>query len=315
MTRPAPRSDPLRSRASRVDKRRRPKKGLPDWYYRFNHIQTDDDGEPHPEDFDEDISELEEEERDKEPAECECDGDESECHCDFEDEDSVDEESERSYDGPDADFYYELKYMREERKRQLLKHEKDKEQMRESERPKIDEARAAYESFKTGNNMPMKSIADHYFELFSLDHVDRFYTEVYRMKRADFYYSDEDGQPGDECMRKHGGENGEKPLFGQVYLDGAASCSFGPFRLPTGTSHELKVKSDDNKYDLWFEFVGNGNEYLKLRISSALVFKNPLGSSSGAPEMFEFFGVLRDLEKERKERQESIARRRSTFAS
>ncbi|OBT47088.1 hypothetical protein VE00_03132 [Pseudogymnoascus sp. WSF 3629] len=79
--------------------------------------------DPHPEDFDEDLSELEESDE-LDEKKCECGGDASECECDLADEHK---ESERSYNGSDADIYYELKETRKERKRELLeKHEEKK---------------------------------------------------------------------------------------------------------------------------------------------------------------------------------------------
>jgi hypothetical protein len=61
------------------------------------------------------LSELEKSDESDE-KECDCDGDASECECDLEDED---EKAEKSYDGSDADDYYELKETRKERKREI----------------------------------------------------------------------------------------------------------------------------------------------------------------------------------------------------
>jgi hypothetical protein len=78
--------------------------------------------------FDEDLSELEESDESGKKG-CDCDGDASECEYDLEDEDKM---SEKSYDGSDADNYYELKETRKERKRELLEQrERHKEEKKE----------------------------------------------------------------------------------------------------------------------------------------------------------------------------------------
>ncbi|KAF4627162.1 hypothetical protein G7Y89_g10997 [Cudoniella acicularis] len=118
MGRQTPRYDPLGSRASASR------------YYRVAAFEFTKGREVHPADFDEDVSELEEEEDEK--AECdECDGDDSDCECRREDD-----ESERSYDGSDAGYYYELKEDRQKRKRALL--EKQNEQL---ERAALEKAK------------------------------------------------------------------------------------------------------------------------------------------------------------------------------
>lgn len=72
---------------------------------------------PDGEEFDEDLSELNEKEEeecwcwgDSEESDRECEGSDFECCCHQSDDD-------RSYDGSDADYYYELKERREEWKR------------------------------------------------------------------------------------------------------------------------------------------------------------------------------------------------------
>ncbi|KAK0657299.1 hypothetical protein B0T16DRAFT_452780 [Cercophora newfieldiana] len=98
--------------------------------------------------FDEDLSELEDEE--DEDAEDDGDGDEVEDDDEDDDDDDADElesESERSYAGTDADYYYELKEKREDRKRAVLKGRQEKEGLREVEQAKQDEVHAVFESF------------------------------------------------------------------------------------------------------------------------------------------------------------------------
>lgn len=242
-------------------------------------------------DFDEDLSDLGE---DKEG-----------------DDDTDRDESERSYDGSDADYYYELKEERKERKQEKLRERIAKNCELEMESAKEEEVRAAYRSLlkaeKELKTIPIGSLAGQGFKLFCSDHVDYFYFNIYATKRVDFYYLDDMGDllPG---KQKHSNE--ANMLYGDVYLDANASCNFGPFRPPRRASRKaIKVKSWDDEYELSFQFISNG--YLKLRVSREMVFMNPYAESPpaappDAPEVFEFVGIWRDREKEKAERQERL---------
>jgi hypothetical protein len=323
-------ADPLRAQArtSRVEKSRRTQRDsrtLPSWYYRVQGISFKENREVRGYDFDEDLSEMEEDkEQESDNAEqvkeeeehCTYGGDDSECDCQFEDDDmDEDDESERSYDGSDAECYYELKEEREARKQEKLGERKAKEHEQEMERTKEEEVRAAYRSLnpteKEGKPIPIESIAGQSFKLFCSDHVHHFYSDLYATKRVDFYHLDDTGDPRLE-KTKLGGE--AEMLYGDMYLDANANCDFGPFRPPKRASRKaIKVKSGDGKYELSFKFIGNG--YLKLSVSREMVFMKPYSVSAlahppAAPEVFEFVGIWRDLEKEKAERQERMAKAR-----
>jgi hypothetical protein len=80
------------------------KQELPEWYYRLVSITVREDREIYPKDFDEDISNLEEG--------SEGDGEEQqkeEGNVDYDDDYDDGWDSDRSYTGSDADYYYELK--------------------------------------------------------------------------------------------------------------------------------------------------------------------------------------------------------------
>jgi hypothetical protein len=306
MARPAPPPDPLRPRASRIEKRRATKKtfsALPDWYHRILEIRDGEDRPPEPPDFDEDLSELSEEDESDEPAECEC-GSDDECDCDPKGKDDADKESERSYDGSEASYYYEVKEQREERKIVLRElHERDellKELEIRTEEPKAFEARCSYKAFEMFEKSPMASLDGQEFRLFSVDHVDRYHCFNYPTKRLAF--TTEPDKPLDDLEVD---KNGNKAMYGELYIDSRARCDFGPLRLPTGTSREINVvcdeldEYDDDEYDLRFEFAGYGNEYVKVSVSSNLVARNEHGNSENLPETFEFYGILRGLEKEK----------------
>jgi hypothetical protein len=339
MGRPNRRRDPIGSRASRVEKHRRSKKtrhDLPAWFCRVASIEYTKNRGIRPTDYDQDLSELEEADEPTQPSSeqdsavgCECDSDDSECECHLEaDEDGMDTESERSCEGSVAEYYYFLKDNREERKRELLKerrrNEEKKEEQMKFEKAKEEEVNAAYKSFKKarrrarkeGRTIPIDSIAEQGFKLFSSDHVDRFF-EPYATKLVNFYYVDvdeynDDDEAEDEDSSQYDREQ-VSGMYGYLYFGSKVSCSFGPFRLPTRARRkDVKVKSRDGKYDLWFKFFGNG--YLKLSVSRDLVFKNGLGSSSTTPEIFDFVGIVRNFEKEKQERAEEREKERGRKA-
>jgi hypothetical protein len=281
---------------------------LPAWYYRVRAIRFEEDREVYGHDFDDDLSELEEDEEQggddsEQPGRavkdvCECGGDDPECDCQF-DYGTDEDESERSYDGSDADYYYELKEEREERKQEKLRERKAKERQREVEKSKEDEVRTAYRSLDTaekeGKTNPIGLLAGQSFKLFCSDHVDYFYSDLYGTKRVDFYHlgdmenhHPDEQEPSDEAGM----------MYGDVYLDGNANCNFGPFRPPKLASRKVfEMKSCDDMYELSFQFIGNG--YLKLSVSREMVFMDPYRTSPrspppAAPEVFEFSGILGD---------------------
>ena len=269
-------------------------------------------------DFDEDLSEPEddkEQERDDseqstKEEDCACGWDDLECDCQVDYNDNTDEdESERSYNGSDADCYYELKEEREERKQEKLRERKEKEQQREFEKTMEDEVCAADRCLDTAEKEretnPVRPLAGQSFRLYCSDHVDYFYSDLYKTKRVDFYHLNADERnPGEEA----------DALYGNVYLDSNARCNFGPLRPPKLASRKaFKMKSSDDKYELSFQFIGHG--YLKLRVPREMVFMksydgNPPSPPPAAPDVFEFAGILPDREKEEAERQERMAKAR-----
>ncbi|KAH8588756.1 hypothetical protein B0O99DRAFT_655799 [Bisporella sp. PMI_857] len=324
-------ADPLRVQASRVEKPgrvQRHTRTLPSWFYRVHSISFTENREVYAGDFDEDLSELEDQTRDdvgQSKWDYKCGGEDPECDCYHESDDMDDDgESERSYDGSDADYYYELKEDREERKQQKLQERKRRERERDIEVAKEEEVRTAYRSLKKdekeSGSIAVESLAGQTFKLFCSDHVDYFYSDLYATKRVDFYRLDNmDGGMGNDTdtsrLDKNSPSGEAEMLYGDVYLNASATCDFGPFRPPKHASQEtLKVKSCCGKYELSFKFIGNG--YLKLRVSREMVFMQPYSPSAPAPlltapEMFEFVGVWHDREKEKAERQKRMEARRS----
>lgn len=315
--------EPLRVRASRIEKTPRPQKQKrrypPAWYTRLLVMTIRTDREVEGYDFDEDISELEEDPDDgsAEEDECDCDGDDPECACQIEDSESEDQESERSYDGSDADYYYELKSQREDRKEELFmenkEDEKEKRLLREYEKPKEDEVRAAYQSLKdkwwVHQEIPVESLAPGFFELFSTDLIDYCYNNMRGTKRFDIEYpTKEDG----EYVRQKP-EDWDGILDCQIYIDGDVGCQL-QLRAPKYASLKpITLNSDDGVHEVSVVFIGNG--YMKLKVSREFVFmgsRRPIPPD--APDFFEFFGIIHDDEKDHAEQlawQEKRARERS----
>lgn len=217
--------------------------------------------DPYPEDFDEDLSELEESNQSDE-KECECDNDTSECEYDLENDDN---ESERSYDGSDANYYYELKETRKERKRELLeqqeRHEEEKKARIKYVKEKEEEVSAAYKSFKKAtrrakNECETISLAGQTFKLFSSDFSGFWNPHLLNgMKYVEFYHLDDQrGVDFSQSARKQVSVE-ERPVNGHVYFDAGTGCRFGPLPLLT-RGKDVNINGD-GKYDLSFNFLRN----------------------------------------------------------
>ncbi|EXJ95640.1 hypothetical protein A1O1_00762 [Capronia coronata CBS 617.96] len=216
----------------------------------------------------------------------------------------------------DADYYYDLKEQWEGRKRAKLRERKEQERQRDAEKTKEEEVRVAYKSLKTaekkGTTVPAGLLAGQSFHLFCSDHVDHFYADSNASKRVDFYLDDSEPRKPGRHTQNPGDET--DMLHGDLYLNSDANCSFGPFCPPKRASRKsFKVRSGDGKYKLSFKFLGG--DYLKLKVSRKMVFMNSYSTSSptppaAAPEIFEFVGIRRDLEKEKAERREMLAKLR-----
>ena len=153
-----------RVQAGRIEKQRRDeaRAKLPAWYLRLSSQQFTKHRSVYPYEFDEDLSELGESDKssEEEDEECECDSDASECDCGFEDEKDDDNESEKTCEGSEAEFYYEMKDCRRERKKSLLQErktiEKEKESAMEISKAKEEEVNTAYTAFKKAQRRAKK---------------------------------------------------------------------------------------------------------------------------------------------------------------
>ncbi|KJZ78257.1 hypothetical protein HIM_02295 [Hirsutella minnesotensis 3608] len=282
-----------------------PRQELPSWYYRLVALTIKEDREVDPEDFDEDLSDLDEaHETSDRGSDCECDGEDSECECPLH-SDAEDALSERSYNGSDAHFYYELRDEREERKRELRdikeRERAEKQDQRELERNREAEVQAACELLRQtesrGSRLPLDPIAGKTFHLFSVNHVDHCYDPfLYPTKYVGFYTLDEEYPRSEDTIRS----DGHAMTYGHLYLNADRGCDFAPFCPPTQaseTSHLLKSSNGD--HELSFQFISN--DYLTMTISRKLIWPENV---QGAPalEMFKFAGIRFDLERARRDK-------------
>ncbi|KAH8665398.1 hypothetical protein BGZ61DRAFT_593110 [Ilyonectria robusta] len=276
--------DPLRARTSRIKKhtgQQKQKRNYPAWYIRLLRLTITGDRDVEEYDFDEDISELEEDPDDG-PAEerfCDCDGEEDpECVCQIEDR-----ESERSHDDSGAEK------------------KKEKAELREYDRTKQDEVRAAYQSLKdkrlVPQQNPVESLATGWFDLFSTDLIDFCYiTAASTKRRFDIGYPiQEDGKIASERPKDWDGI-----IYCSIYIQDDELCEF-EFPAPKYASLEpITLRSHYGGHKVSVIFIGNG--YMKITLSRKSVFMashRPV--SPGAQEFFEFFGIIRDEEKARAE--------------
>ncbi|KAF4961378.1 hypothetical protein FSARC_10194 [Fusarium sarcochroum] len=228
-----------------------PKLSRPAWYYRLVALTIKKDRDVEPEDFDEDISDLDEtaEDSTSEEGGCVCDSDsENECEC-F-DEPIDDNQSQRSYTDSDADFYYELKSEREERKRELRdikEHErKQKAERRVLELEKEKEVKEAYkhlqEAVQRGDSLPKLDPFLGSFKLFSVDHFDyRYDPDYYPTKYVSFYTLDGSTASGGMASPV---KDKTAELQGNIYLDVNCGCDFAPFTPPREAGVEKHVLGD-----------------------------------------------------------------------
>lgn len=264
--------------------RKEARENLPDWYKRVCSIEILRGREVYPEEFDEDISEYEDAEKYTNEHECE---DGVDCGCSL-------EEDGRSYDGSDAEEYYELKEKRERRKEALLEMENLKKEQVVYEKKREE---AAYSVFKNERRrrrrnpeaIAIDSIVGQTFYLFSSEYVNlEYHDSDDPTNRVEFHYLGEND----------GGIVGG--VYRNVYLKPNAYCQFGPFSLPLGASHQ-DVEVKDGNAILRFNFFDR--KYLKLTISGDL---RDLVSSTAVPENLSDVGGIEENARVKSRRADEI---------
>jgi hypothetical protein len=276
------------------------------------------------------LSELEDAEEsgegESDPYECLCDSD-ADC-CDFHTSEANISDSARTYEGSEAEYYYDVRDRRENYKRQMqqIRKEEEEEELEAQlnfEREKEEEVEAAYTCFKAarrrvkmeGRTIPSDTITGQMFNLFSSDHVTRFCNQGIILYRAntlqfsnepDLYVdSDESNQPSSQARDN-------RVLYAHLDLGQRSYRVFGPFRHPKRARRkDTKIRSTDGQYDMRTKLFGNG--YMKLSVTSGLIFEDDHVPSSSAPTMYTFAGILRDREKKRREAAERVRRELGTL--
>ncbi|KAL0941985.1 uncharacterized protein CTRU02_204748 [Colletotrichum truncatum] len=267
--------------------------------------------------FDEDMSDIESPKPARHDEKCKPSGEDRDSEGQPEDEEDMsdfdDDMSEESYDGPEAEWYYYLKELREERKDNLREMARKKQAAREYESGKEEEVRAAYEALRKakreGKKPHLEPLDGKTFRLYSTDHVEHFWDTIYAPKHVNFHHVDEDfldashlSGPPWPWEQEAVYTNGKRTVQGQIYLDSGTGCEFPEFRSPSRPSRRKRVmESHDGKHKIVFKFISN--EYLTVKLSRDLVFEDhhePVPES--APKFFKFSGILLNWKKERVER-------------
>ncbi|KAL2886397.1 hypothetical protein HOO65_060227 [Ceratocystis lukuohia] len=282
-----------------------PKRDRPKWYYRLVILTIKKDRDVEDRDFDEDLSELEESDDAGDKSDCEgpvCNCEDADCECDCESlasslEDNL---SERSYTESDADWYYELKERREERKRDLLEYKKRMEREKEGNRvyeiSRMKEVQEAYDCFtpvKIDQLIPEGPLKYHHFKLYSTDFLDHRY-DVYLRSTCyvEFYREDDEGQSAEEVAK----------VDGHVYMGVDSDHHFLPFTFPTVSSKdEVRLKSYDGKHEFVLRFISNDHVTLTASKEAVLGDMQPDESAKSEPERYFFSGIRRNFETDVKE--------------
>jgi hypothetical protein len=235
-------------------------KGAPSWYCRLLMIDRGDpeyyeDRQSYDEyDFDEDISELGDEDSDDEYPECKCDGT-TDCSC--EDRSITNEEKLRKepYTGSDAEYFYELKGYRSQRKHELREErywrQKKKDEQLEVERKKDKEVQEAYarlqRSAEEANSPPTKLdlLKTGKFTLHSSEFTELWWDENFATRYISFYNVDQMENLGvptgpggvmnpvtPKKGKKKGKLNKEGNIQGHIYFNASSGCDFVDFIPP-----------------------------------------------------------------------------------
>ncbi|KAI2469796.1 hypothetical protein F4781DRAFT_392974 [Annulohypoxylon bovei var. microspora] len=318
------------------------RKDLPAWYYRVLNIpgvlrgKVDVEGYM----FDKDISELDEEEERKmdeeKPFECHCEAAEDsnlECWCESDSEYEADDMSERSYNGSDADCYYEMKQQREERKKERKKElkeerkcwEKEKQEDLEFHKRKVEEIRAVYKALEeNGGEGPAITVLEpaawmansstrrraKTFDLFCTDYVEN----CFHLSSSDWgsiTFSEE--KSGIDIMKGYKGPK-KIPTREKANANIYVNCDddnveFSTFVVPDHASEDI-YWSDlwMDKYQVGVQFIGQ--DYIRVIVSRDIIEASERKSLPACPETFEFMGINRYSAKHKAETEEWIQKKR-----
>ncbi|KAF4908660.1 hypothetical protein CGCVW01_v012201 [Colletotrichum viniferum] len=152
----------------------------------------------------------------------------------------------------------------------------------------------------------MGSLLKRTFRLYCPDHVDHFWTNLSSVKYIEFYFS----ISYDDIINVKGAGGHKRYVEGHICLDAETDYHFQRIRSPSRPSRKKQVlQLTQDEGTLVVKFVSD--EHLIVRVSRDLVFKgHPRSKSELALEVFEFMGILRDVEREKDEKLERLRKRR-----
>ncbi|KAM0514187.1 hypothetical protein ACHAPE_007024 [Trichoderma viride] len=215
---------------------------------------------------------------------CDISDHDSDCGCPSPDasEDSVYDEdclSERSYNGPDADDYYRLKYLREGRKRELIEAKEEFEDKKNrwigEEDAVVKKIQEAIEAVRNAEkrrdaSSPFSSVANTKFHLYCVDHVKH-------------------------CFWKITTPNVSiSSTIGEIYLTSNECLAFEEWVPPEEAGpKKYSIKDSDGKFEFTFQFISN--DYLIAAVPREFVFMDAAVDPL-APKVFTMYGVRYDFQ-------------------
>lgn len=208
--------------------------------------------------------------------------------------------SERSYNGVDAEAYYELKDKREDRKWEVRERLEEKVNHKETARLQEEKVEAAYQLLKGNGPKPAlaKSLQSSTFELFSqhgVDFIPSFGEDTSNIK---FIHDPYGFGSGYGNMLKPSSNR----LFARLSHTNALGDMYGPCSPPTHADEKpIKLPDEHGMHPLYVTFVSD--DYLKLSLHKyAVVLPDDdefdAIDASGAPDTFEFVGVRKDSQED-----------------
>lgn len=291
----------------KTTKKSQERQRLPPWYYRVTALREKE--YPDSWDFEEDLSDL-----DEGPKKgCKCseyedyDPDWDDCEC----------ETERSYDGSNADLYYEMRRERENFKQNMKNTKAEALELQQdvlaTQVQVVAEVKEVYAALRKAAaqrqakpTLRMKRAESFY--LYSIDYVTHcFDAERWRTMHVQFIHPAELDDPVkyppfsnapkrkiDKAAIRARANASSRLRSGQVHFSGDHGGGLADFKLPRRAGRKKQaVKSEDGKHTLLFQFINN--DYVIMTAPRGFVCGDGPVSPS-APDKFKFYGICRDVE-------------------
>ncbi|EKJ79107.1 hypothetical protein FPSE_00708 [Fusarium pseudograminearum CS3096] len=299
--------------------------GAPSWYLRvlmlerrgYEDCESDDDISDEETKFDEDLSDLGDEDWNDGDVTYECECDESEeCSCGHQWLTSEEKQRREKYTGSDAEYFYELKAERSQRKheveeqRQFLQSEKDAAlKVDHHMEKKVQKAYAKLQNAKAeGDSRPIEfdTASGMHFDLYSSEftqiwwdpyHPTR-YIELWEMSNIEHTLGVPTGPGGIEPVQPQEKEKNEDSLDeedwmrGHIYFNSDTGCDLVSFEAPKYIGlEEHTIRTNKGDLEVKIRFISN--DYLIVTIPSSIALDSAaeLDPDVKIPETFVFYAI------------------------